>query len=627
MRSSGIPAFDAAVKEIMKLPKRANHLVEPLETSLLGRIIEGRIKSDLIVVGAGWELAFRAAGFVAAGARIIAYEMNPAKFGRGQIGRTLEDDVFSYGNATDLSHLMPDFTPEQIERLPNEFRDIINLPCYQQLKKKRLSIISKGRNAYKDLPVAERISKKEVIDTVHSILDYLKKAKLLEVKYQEVTSEMVASWLNENKPVYLMTGNQVNLENLGMGHLAENPKFLKEFLLKTDETEQFIKAISDRQRVHAMSRDPSKNLPRLGIVGGGARAKICELDLCERLQDNLEVISIIPEKRLKLESSLDFVQKSMRHQFIPGYVSRLLLCDKKKTIKSVEITGFPRDEVQQIRPGLYFHVPNVELIPSQGSKWGPPFRDAMASITKLLDEKCPDNGLVRNRGILACEDADIMLRITEPLKISLADDKVLVEKIKALAKQDPKEAVIIATGDVLINGLLLWLTASLGYRGQFIQVVMPVQDHQDVELSEKLESKTKFKHRQVPGRLKNVTVNGEKFILEIHDSDGKPMSNVPDVDFLLNAAGKTYRTHLIDGLIEKGYLQEAEGNNTISYYSTHPMLSGYELLFHHLPTERNINSAGFSWYPYYPKPQPDYRLTPRTFMLGFDAARQILGKA
>ncbi|EEA19286.1 hypothetical protein PMAA_000860 [Talaromyces marneffei ATCC 18224] len=51
-------------------------------------------------------------------------------------------------------------------------------------------------------------------------------------------------------------------------------------------------------------------------------------------------------------------------------------------------------------------------------------------------------------------------------------------------------------------------------------------------------------------------INGEKLTLEVHDSNGEHMNNVPDVDFLINAMGKTTRTQLINGLIENGYIHE-----------------------------------------------------------------------
>ena len=84
-------------------------------------------------------------------------------------------------------------------------------------------IISEGFNTYKDFSDSEKMSKQEVLELKRSILDYMKDVGVLEVRYQEVTINMVASWLKENKPVFLMTGRQLNLEISGLNHLIGNP--------------------------------------------------------------------------------------------------------------------------------------------------------------------------------------------------------------------------------------------------------------------------------------------------------------------------------------------------------------------------------------------------------------------
>jgi hypothetical protein len=118
----------------------------------------------------------------------------------------------------------------------------MNLPCYQVLSKKCRSIICKGFQAYRDLFDAEKMSKKEVVKTKRSILEHIAVVGALEVIYQEV-----ASWLKKNKPVFLMTGRQLNLEKSGLNHLEiiGNLRFLKEFLLGSKDTEKIIKAVSD----------------------------------------------------------------------------------------------------------------------------------------------------------------------------------------------------------------------------------------------------------------------------------------------------------------------------------------------------------------------------------------------
>ncbi|KAL3703720.1 hypothetical protein TMatcc_009409 [Talaromyces marneffei ATCC 18224] len=119
--STGIKVIDACVKEIMQLPKRENILHAPFYKNFPGRTITRDVESEIIVVGAGWEFPFYATVFVAAGAtKIIAYEMNPEKFGVGQIGGTMKDDILSFYCGCGLAYLMPDFTPEHLERLPSE---------------------------------------------------------------------------------------------------------------------------------------------------------------------------------------------------------------------------------------------------------------------------------------------------------------------------------------------------------------------------------------------------------------------------------------------------------------------------------------------------------------------------
>ncbi|KUL79369.1 hypothetical protein ZTR_11152, partial [Talaromyces verruculosus] len=205
IRSTGIKDIDDRVKEIMRSPKRAHTLYAPFDVNFPGETITMDKKSEIIVVGAGWEFPLHATAFVAAGARITAYEMAHEKFGAGQIGLNMKDEILDFHKACRLAHLMPDFTLEQLERLPSEVKDIMNLPCHQALSKKRRSIKSMGKQAYEDLPDAEKMSKKEVVETKRSILEYMAAIGVLKVIPQEVTVDMVVSWLEKNKPVFLLT--------------------------------------------------------------------------------------------------------------------------------------------------------------------------------------------------------------------------------------------------------------------------------------------------------------------------------------------------------------------------------------------------------------------------------------
>jgi hypothetical protein len=165
----------------------------------------------------------------------------------------MKDEILNFYQTCQLAHLMPDFTLQHLERLLSKVKDIMNLPCHQALSKKRWLIKSMGKWAYEDLPDAEKMSKKEVVEMKRSILEYMVAVGVLKMISQEVMVDMVASWLKKNKPVFLLTGSQLNLEKSGLNHLIGNPQFLKEFLMSSEETKRFIKAISNLQQAYTAS--------------------------------------------------------------------------------------------------------------------------------------------------------------------------------------------------------------------------------------------------------------------------------------------------------------------------------------------------------------------------------------
>lgn len=240
------------------------------------------------------------------------------------------------------------------------------------------------------------MSKKEVAETKRCFLEYMKAVGVLKVIHQEVTFDMVASWLKKNKPVFLMTRRQVNLEKSGLNHLSKNSRFLRKFALNYEDTKKFIRAVSDLQRAHATSGYPSSALPRVGIVGGGSTALSCELDLGKILQPNPEIISITPEKRPRLPDSLLSAKRSMTHRFVPGYVFDVVLFGDKNAIKSVGIIRFPGREMQYISTSLVVHIFNEHQPPG---KWATPSCHAIESITNFLDERAPENGLISDYAI------------------------------------------------------------------------------------------------------------------------------------------------------------------------------------------------------------------------------------
>ena len=115
-------------------------------------------------------------------------------------------------------------------------------------------------------------------------------------------------------------------------------------------------------------------------------------------------------------------------------------------------------------------------------------------------------------------------------------------------------------------------------------------------------------------------VNNKKVTLEVHDSNGEPVSDVPDVDFLVNGIGKTTRTHLINALIEEGYIHE-DNDSLGGLHSTHPMLSGHYTIFQRDFVEDTIISPGMLWEPETRPPKTE----PHGWKEAFDTARKMLG--
>jgi hypothetical protein len=95
-RSTGIPSLDAEVEDIKKMPKQ---ILQPTYEfpSSFPRCNIKKPQSDastVFVVGAGWYFPRAVTALVPAGAKVVAYEMDENKVGRGQMGNTVTDDVF-----------------------------------------------------------------------------------------------------------------------------------------------------------------------------------------------------------------------------------------------------------------------------------------------------------------------------------------------------------------------------------------------------------------------------------------------------------------------------------------------------------------------------------------------------
>lgn len=93
--------------------------------------------SMVFVVGAGWYFPRAATALVAAGAKVVAYEMDENKIGRGQMGNTVTDEIFKFADAHNESALMPEFTDAQLARLPPVLKEIQEDADYRRLMEKR----------------------------------------------------------------------------------------------------------------------------------------------------------------------------------------------------------------------------------------------------------------------------------------------------------------------------------------------------------------------------------------------------------------------------------------------------------------------------------------------------------
>jgi hypothetical protein len=120
-------------------------------------------------------------------------------------------------------------------------------------------------------------------------------------------------------------------------------------------------------------------------------------------------------------------------------------------------------------------------------------------------------------------------------------------------------------------------------------------------------------------------INSEKITLEVHDSDGEPLNNVPDIDVLINTIDKSKRTPLIHALKEKGYIHKNDiAQDGPGIHPAHPMLLGHFTIFQ--PEEHElediVDSPGMQWLPEMTKPKTE----PDRWEKVFDITYRMLGK-
>lgn len=551
---------------------------------------------QVYVVGAGWEFPLYATALVAAGATVVAYEMNKEKIGRGQVGTTNIDGDLTIRDIN-IAHLMPTFTLHQLERLPEVITKITENEGYKNLKKKldiarsimdsRIPYVEKEKKYESDK--INIISKREVIEVRKIIIDILQEEKVLQIIHQEVTIDIMQSWLNLNKPVLIVSGRQVNLKKMGLDHLEGTPGFVKEFSLNSNDTKDIIKRIRDKYDL--FHTDPrSHTRPSVALVGGGPISSTCVKDLLKEVAPKYPDIVLIsphkPEKRMNFPKGMEQIERAMKFKLIPGHVSQLTLSQDEKKVEAVEIVSPPHS--YNIPCDLLIHTTN-DIYAHQEKG----VLQAMERITGLLDEKTPENGLVRYRSILP--DAllyDLPLCLSDPLTVSLEDDEVLKKEIQKLVrrqKEQEQDVSLVVTGDNSMTKAIKLVSVSLGYCGRFIQVSEPnvdrwVRDSKEMlEQSKKMleESEVKPRWIEIDGRLvqDGTAFKNGNFSLGVRDGKGQKVQDVSDVDIIINAAGKTSRTPLIEAMLEKGFVTEVESNGQTYLCSNHPTLFGQNGLF------------------------------------------------
>lgn len=201
-------------------------------------------------------------------------------------------------------------------------------------------------------------------------------------------------------------------------------------------------------------------------------------------------------------------------------------------------------------------------------------------ITSILDEKSLGNGLVRDLAIyLEHEHSDLALRIRNDWTVNLEDDNVLVKEIDRLVRRQIDEnyvgSLVVSGNNPMIKRVML-LAAMRGYRGHYRQVSVPANSSQPNTANIEDELKTIKKNcswHDFKGRLvkDGTSYQNKKFTLGVINKHGEPVSNVSHVDAIINEAGKTIITPLIQAMEQKGYISVFEGETLVS---KHPMLFG-----------------------------------------------------
>ncbi|KAJ5689345.1 hypothetical protein N7462_003737 [Penicillium macrosclerotiorum] len=544
-------------------------------------------RSEVLVIGAGWNFLSFMTAIVAAGATVIAYERDRNRAGRGPTGSTRINEPFELGQLSQAVQLLPNLTEKQLTKLPPVITKIKNHERYQDLLKKvafakdfrsKKEALYKSQGIkmpflkvvedYKNLPISNKITRGDLIKVKDSLVDLLVKEGLVKMNYQEVKIDLVKSWLGTNRPCFMIPGEQVNLQKLGMKHLEGSAGLVPEFIGGSDEVKQSLAMIKTAQG--------NRHTPSVALVGGGASAMACGLELLEEVGSKpLGVVWIRPEENILMADRSDSVKQSLRYRAIDGHISALVPHKEnqmKNKIEYVGVTHLGSKNKRTREPcDLLIHCPDERISYSQ--KEDGTLQSAFESINE--DAKKYSNVLTRNASFYPMGlEHEIMLRLRkgEKFDVKTLKDDELVNYVEELKKRsDPTQATIVISGVNNYTRRAMWALKELGFKGHVLQVAIPSRDARVTSEEEKLKNKVEECKRHglnwisVRGRLGadgTSLVNG-KFQLGVKDSKNKTVP-VPPVDVVINGAGKTKITPLVNAMKQENYIRETSSKQLVS---------------------------------------------------------------
>lgn len=101
---------------------------------------------------------------------------------------------------------------------------------------------------------------------------------------------MMQAWLAAKKPVFVISGSQVNLQRMGSEGLVGIDGFLQEYLPDSDEAKNAINIIHERKL--------KLQAPSVAFTGGGPSAKSSAMDFLKKMKPrDLQVVWISPEEK------------------------------------------------------------------------------------------------------------------------------------------------------------------------------------------------------------------------------------------------------------------------------------------------------------------------------------------